>query len=955
MRGLAMIYSENRKFSISGWKKMLGFETHKTISWKRFTLLTVLLIYLLLRSSSGNASFSSINSELYVLPLKQNETIYFQAFDNEKLYLPLIGIQNRISNQEDGWSMVAANPQRTSWNTEEVTGNLHIEWYRPIEAYIPQNTQIIANYGLLYISTAKGLYALDAANGETVWRFDTELPLGNSPTVSDGVVYVGGFDRKIHALDAQRGTYLWGFSEAKAGFDTNPLVVEEKVIVGNRDGGMYAIGAHGTPNQGQLIWKYQTGGPIHLSAAYKDGVVFFAANDNYAYALNVNTGHLVWKSKQLPGDGYHSYWPVIFQDMVIFSAAHGYRPNMDPGTGSVKDANGDGYAQYHYIERDNIFYNDSDFVKLGTQVADQGWANGYPVIDAYKITKYHEDNPTSDINKYKPWRKVFVVLNVRDGSEFTFDSDNNNFRETIPIALWGTQSGNRYPPIVGPDNILYTHNIYEKQYISQGRVMGWNPALPSLLSVLRGQGAVDEPQSISGGGNIIYRSICVDRLGDWFSITDPSKSGVLWAYHSPLFSQAPGYDEVWWNLRPDDPIRFTTNYGNANGIYDNGGVQTPLVPYDGRLYIHRSNAIVSYGSGPVLGKLSLLQSRSPQESSSGPTRSELVNLLEKEVRKILEAGHLRPGYYNNGQFGYLELRDYFDNPGDTLFTLTRSYPFLSPELKEETKSYLRREFQDYFDPVMYSSIGWADGAAREAMPLPPEVEAALSQFPKRERSRGWSWQYPQHNFYAMWKYAQIFPAEAPRVYDLAKSKLEVPASASTDIFIQRPWELHTYVSGYIGFLNLQDLAGKSSSDQLLRVNVTNELNRLLELRVQIFDKDTPWVDTYKHRRHLNIARNFMFVVPEVGEYMHQHLRQEVQGAMNEYVYLAPYWFVSRYEAVMDEGIMSNLYNYQALFLAKAYILKEPREELVKYLDVPAFQVGDLHYIQNIIAAIEAGP
>jgi len=46
--------------------------------------------------------------------------------------------------------------------------------------------------------------------------------------------------------------------------------------------------------------------------------------------------------------------------------------------------------------------------------------------------------------------------------------------------------------------------------------------------------------------------------------------------------------------------------------------------------------------------------------------------------------------------------------------------------------------------------------------------------------------------------------------------------------------------------------------------------------------------------------------------------------------------------------------YDAVVLqAKAYVLGEPREELLKYLDVPAFRVGDLFYIQNLVAVIEA--
>ena len=265
-----------------------------------------------------------------------------QGTTSTAVYLPLVRATPNatIIPLSDGWPMVAANPQRTSWTSEEVTGNLHVEWYRPIEAYISQNVQIIADYGMLYVSTAKGLYALDATTGNIVWRYDTELPLGNSPTVFDHVVYVAGYDRRLHAINALNGQPLWDFAGAKAGYDTNPLVVEGKVILGNRDGNMYAIGANHTPQQGQLIWKYQTGGPIHLSAAYKDGVVYFAADDNYAYALSAQNGSLVWKSQQLLGDGFHSYWPVIYQDKVLFSGASSYRTGLNPGTLNAQDAGG---------------------------------------------------------------------------------------------------------------------------------------------------------------------------------------------------------------------------------------------------------------------------------------------------------------------------------------------------------------------------------------------------------------------------------------------------------------------------------------------------------------------------------------------------------------------------------------------------------------------------------------
>ena len=69
---------------------------------------------------------------------------------------------------EAGWTMAGANPERTSWTPEEVRGTLRPSWYRPIEPYILPRVQVIADYGRLFISTAKGLYVFNAETGDNL-------------------------------------------------------------------------------------------------------------------------------------------------------------------------------------------------------------------------------------------------------------------------------------------------------------------------------------------------------------------------------------------------------------------------------------------------------------------------------------------------------------------------------------------------------------------------------------------------------------------------------------------------------------------------------------------------------------------------------------------------------------------------------------------------------------------
>lgn len=144
------------------------------------------------------------------------------------------------------------------------------------------------------------------------------------------------------------------------------------------------------------------------------------------------------------------------------------------------------------------------------------------------------------------------------------------------------------------------------------------------------------------------------------------------------------------------------------------------------------------------------------------------------------------------------------------------------------------------------------------------------------------------------------------------------------------------------------------TDAALRSQITAALNGLLAQRASGFSKDTPYqgFDFYT-KRTMNVSRNFVYLTPELGDYLRRHALSKVQAAVAEYEQVAPYWFVSRYTASIGESTLQNLYDYPALFQAKAYILGQPQAELSKYIDVPAFARGDLFYIQNLVAALEA--
>jgi outer membrane protein assembly factor BamB len=884
------------------------------------------------------------------------------------IYLPMVnGVTSYLPEPGSGsWPMAGANPQRNSWTTVEVRGRLQAEWFKPFEAYIPQKVQIIAEYGNLYISTSNGLYALDAASGAEKWVYPTEMPLGHSPTVADDVVYFGGFDHKLHAVDAHSGNGLWEYA-ANAGFDTNPLVVDGIVYAGNRDGYFYAIHTNG-PSRGQLAWKYKTDGPIHYSASYNNGVVYFASNDSRAYALDAHSGQLIWKSAKLPGAGFHSWWPVVYGDVVIFSGSNNYRSAITPGGGNLFASNelADVYPHHKQDPRGTL---------VGPLGSEPGaWAPGTPTIDTSQpnITSNGQTVPITEYFESKPWRRTYFVLDRSSGTEVKYDFDRDGKEEFAPILWLGTRSGNRYPPVVGVDGVIYQgNNYFSDPTIAGGQISGWKIGTPFISIAKSGWNAVDEPVAYSAGGDLIYWSRCCDRIAGAFDITIPEsdfEAGQIsrtfsnvdrtWNYFNyNLPELIPGYNSMTYAWEPVDSP-FGGVYGGRNGSYGFHGDVNPPIPYQGKVYLHRGNSIIAFSQVTGEAKELPMAPIHPTKNAGIPALSDdqIIELLESEVSKMISAGHLRPGYASTGLFDLAgkklcgaDLIDYWHSPSDTIYTLLRALPHLSLDLRQQTEEYLQEEFNN-FPPYLYEHIGWIDGAAREIFITPPEVKAEmLSAGPQKSISNFQGWKFSPYSFYALWKYAEAF-GSAKEIFDLSKSQL---APVPTDsVIIEMPHVHNAFIAGYWGYLELENMAGYTESSQ-----IRNELNRLLDLRVSAFSIGAP--DSYfqgqktVYCRNLISARNFMFLVPELAEYLREQALGKVEEAIDEYHRVTPLWFVAGIESAFAEGTINHLYDYNAIFQAEALIVKQSRDELTKYLDVPAFETGDLFYIQNLVSLLEA--
>jgi hypothetical protein len=127
-----------------------------------------------------------------------------------------------------------------------------------------------------------------------------DLVLKSSPAVANGKVYIGSLDGNLYALDASNGNIIWKTETGP--IESSPAVANGAVYFTSQEpaaGGLYKLNA----DTGALIWKqtlpYQisfVGGTELLgSPSVAAGMVFASSNWGAYYAVNEATGDIIWK------------------------------------------------------------------------------------------------------------------------------------------------------------------------------------------------------------------------------------------------------------------------------------------------------------------------------------------------------------------------------------------------------------------------------------------------------------------------------------------------------------------------------------------------------------------------------------------------------------------------------------------------------------------------------------
>jgi hypothetical protein len=275
---------------------------------------------------------------------------------------------------------------------------------------------IIAD-GTVYVPTYAGkLHALDAATGVTKWTFQAGGYLRHSPAVVDGRVYFGCGDGKVYCIGAD-GKLIWS-AATDGGIWASPAVADGLVLIGSRDRRFYAFqAADGTP-----AWKTEPlGAPILTTASVYEGKVYFASEECAAYAADLRTGKVLWRTEMPELVSLRGYYPVVWPKAaaVVLSGC---------------------------VDRE---YRGADCDFLGElAVGSRDYRKWKPVGPTpEKVAAEQQAILKRLTDPAAPPRKQVFVLNLADGKE----------KFVLPI-LWESGNCATHPTgAVAPDGKYYTH------------------------------------------------------------------------------------------------------------------------------------------------------------------------------------------------------------------------------------------------------------------------------------------------------------------------------------------------------------------------------------------------------------------------------------------------------------------------------------------------------------------
>ena len=306
--------------------------------------------------------------------------------------------------------------------------------------------------------------------------------LGGMPVIAGGKMYMIDSRAKVRAFNAETGKKLWE-REFKEKGETKKNAYGGGVSFG--DGSLFITNGYGhiaalDPANGNIKWQVGVGVPMRGAPTYADGRLFALTHDNQTYALDANSGEVLWNEIGISENAglVGAASPAVIGNTVIsaYSSGEVYAMRVENGRtlwtdtlsrqgrltamASLRDVDG------HPVIYDNKVYAVSH---SGRMVA----------IDLRSGTRIWEQNVGS---QYTPWvAGDFIFVVTPEGQVVCVTRREGKVRWITQLERYKNPNDRSDPvhwsgPLLAGDRLLVTS--------SHGYVLSLSPYTGDVLSGL---------------------------------------------------------------------------------------------------------------------------------------------------------------------------------------------------------------------------------------------------------------------------------------------------------------------------------------------------------------------------------------------------------------------------------------------------------------------------------------
>ena len=144
-------------------------------------------------------------------------------------------------------------------------------------------TPAVSEDGQLYIGTfTNELVAINASDGNILWRFPTDGWVWASPVLEGSILYFGDIEGDFYAVDRETGTQLWNV-KANGDIVGKPLVTEDGIYFTTDAGSLYALTL-----EGGTRWTKEFEATLHSGPVAAGDLILIATDEGglVLYALD---------------------------------------------------------------------------------------------------------------------------------------------------------------------------------------------------------------------------------------------------------------------------------------------------------------------------------------------------------------------------------------------------------------------------------------------------------------------------------------------------------------------------------------------------------------------------------------------------------------------------------------------------------------------------------------------